>query len=110
MAWATYEDKLDPFIETINSLYAMRLCKDIRDDFDYEIRTTLYRDLVTAETIREIGSYLLRQEKWVLQPFRHTKAMIGERAYSVDPYTEKEVDALLEIAKLYSDEVKIRHV
>jgi pyruvate formate lyase activating enzyme len=97
------------------SLFLLRLQKDnsvaFGDvDFDYEARTTLYRPLVGESEIKYISGILRRNEKWVLQPFRYAKCMIGKEAYSVKPYTEEEMKQLLLLAKEYNDNVSIRYV
>jgi len=81
-----------------------------RKDFDYEIRTTLYPKFIDSAVIKEIGSILRRDDKWVLQQFRHTENMLDESCRNVSPYTDAEVDELVEIAKKYCDNVQLKCV
>jgi len=97
--------------EVLGSLDLLREEKtDKQYIFDYEVRTTLYRPLVGEKEIVEIGTTLKAEERWMLQPFRQAKYMIGEEAYFVEPYTDDEMQNLLELAKRYSDNVFIRYV
>jgi len=84
--------------------------KLIRDNFDYEIRTTLYPEFVNEETIEEIGGLIRPSEKWVLQQYRVTENMYNKEAKLVTPYTDEEVNNLLQIAKNYSQNVSLRNV
>lgn len=99
---------LSAWHDVINSLDLLQIHKS--NDFNYEIRTTLYRPLVGESEIREIGSELNKNEEWTLQPFRKAKNMIGEKAYLVDPYSEGEMESLLNIAKEYTDKASLRYV
>jgi pyruvate formate lyase activating enzyme len=97
--------------EIMNSIFLLRMEKNREKGFfDYEMRTTLYRPLVGKKEIEEIGSFLTKNEQWILQPFRQAKCMIGEAAYKIKPYTEEEMEELLKIAKKHSDNVFIQHV
>lgn len=84
--------------------------KDERDDFGFEIRTTLYPKYIDVQAIHEIGALLRKKDTWVLQQFRHAKNMLELDAYQTAPYTEHEVEELMKIAKEYSDNVTLRHV
>jgi len=81
-----------------------------REDFDFEVRTTLYPKYIDKDTIEEIGSVMRKEGTWVLQQFRHAKNMLNPKAYDVKPYTEKEVESLIKIAQKYSDNVKVKYV
>jgi len=81
-----------------------------REDFDYEFRTTLYPEYITKGSIEDIGKVLRKDDKWVLQQFRHAKNMLSPKAYEVEPYTKKEIESLVKIAKKYSDNVLVRYV
>ena len=83
---------------------------DQRDDFAFEVRTTLYPLHVDADAIREIGKGLRKDTRWRLQPFRHAKNMLSEIADDVEPYTKEQNEELLAIAKEYIDDVAIRYV
>jgi len=81
-----------------------------RADFDYEIRTTLFPSFVGKKTIRGIGSLIRKQDKWVLQQFRHSKNLLNEEAFSVTPYSDKEVEKIVGIAKSFCDNVSLKSV
>jgi len=84
--------------------------KKERDDFDYEVRTTLYPKYIDKEAMHEIGSVMRKDDTWVLQQFRHVKNMLDTIAYEVEPYSKEEVESLVKIAKEYSDNVRVRYV
>ena len=98
----------------LKSLYLIRMhqltTQLITKDFDYELRTTMYRPMVGESEIEEIGMLLRRDEKWILQPFRQAKCMIGDVAHEVEPYTEEEMGNLLKLARKYSDKAIVRYV
>jgi hypothetical protein len=49
-------------------------------------------------------------DKWVLQQFRHAKNMFSKDAYEVKPYSEKEIQRLLKIAKKITSKAELRYV
>ena len=89
-------------------------------DFNYKSKTVeiylinnkdnLGSYLTRFEEIELMARYLLRDEKWVLQPFRPTKCMLSEEASNIIPYTETELKDLHFVASHYSDNVSLRHV
>lgn len=81
-----------------------------RDDFDYEIRTTLYPKYIDKEAIKEIGTIIRGSDKWVLQQFRHANNMFSQDAYDVKPYTDEEAKDLLKIAKKITSKAELRYV
>lgn len=82
-----------------------------RNDFTYEVRTTLYPTYIKEEDMHKIGALLSGEEVWVLQCFRHAKNMLDAKAAeAVKPYTMEEVSAFEEIAKQYAKKVIIRYV
>jgi pyruvate formate lyase activating enzyme len=97
------------FSYVVNSLNILREQKTKRD-FNYEIRTTLYRPLVSTVELNDIGLVIKDGEKWVLQPFRKAKCMLSEESNYVIQYTDEEVDNLLSIARKYSNITLIRMV
>jgi len=97
-------------IDLIYSKCALTETKIAREDFDYEIRTTLYPEYIYKESIEDIGQILRKDDKWVFQQFRHTKNMLDPKAHEIEPYTEEEVKSLIKIAKNYSDNVLFRYV
>ena len=101
---------VDGVINMIQSRSILVNNKDDREDFDFEIRTTLYPKYVDEKTIAEMGGIFRKSDTWVLQQFRQAKHMLGSDAYDVEPYTQQEVTTLAEIAGKYSDNVKLRDV
>lgn len=98
------------FNEVMKSLSLLREIKLKNDSFDYEVRTTLYPPLVKEKEIKFIGEHLNVDEKWVLQPFRATKCMIGEEAYNAIAYGQKDMEKLFNIAEKYVSNVSLRNV
>jgi len=84
--------------------------KTKRDDFDYEIRTTLYPEFVNEYVMSEISSIISKKETWVLQNFRHAKNMFGKEAYDIEPYDDNKVKELIEIAKKATSNIILRDV
>jgi len=84
--------------------------KNKRNDFDYEIRTTLYPPFVTRKTINNIGGIIRKDDKWILQQFRHTDNMIDPIVININPYSEEEILELLNIARIYTQNVELRYV
>jgi pyruvate formate lyase activating enzyme len=79
-------------------------------DFDYEIRTTLYPPFINQESLKKIGKFINRQDKWFLQQFRCNKNMIDENCKNIQPYSDEQIEKLLSIAKEYCDNVFLRYV
>ncbi len=72
---------------------------------DFEFRTTLVRELHTAEDIRAIGSWLLGGEKFFLQKFVDSGDLLSG-GYSA--YTDAEMNELCEILKEYVPNASVR--
>ena len=81
-----------------------------REDFTFEVRTTLYPPYIKEEQVRNIGQMLNKKEKWVFQQFRHAKKMFDPECANIKPYTLEEVQVLVEIAKEYTEGVELRYV
>ena len=75
--------------------------KRYRPDFDYEIRTTLYPLFIDKNTINEIGGMLNKDDRWVLQQFRHSNNVLDESCRKIKPYNEEEVNMLFSEANKY---------
>jgi len=91
----------------------LRHDKSFRNDFDYEYRTTLYPGMVTLATLNGIlGTFSIqRDEKWVLQQFRHAQNMLDPKeAKKFSPYKPKEIEVFLDFARKYVDNVSLRYV
>jgi len=100
----------DEFSNVIRTLNLLRENVIDREDFDYEIRTTLYPKYINARVLKEIGFIIRPDEKWVLQQFRNTTTMLSNEACDVNPYTEEEVNILLKIAEEFTSKVKLKYV
>jgi len=81
-----------------------------RDDFDYELRTTLYPPFVNKKSLREIGKIIRKRDKWVLQQFRVADNMFSPKAYDVEPYDEDTVQEMLKIAQQFTSKAELRYV
>jgi len=81
-----------------------------RSNFEYEVRTTLFPPFIDKKAIRELGSALRFDTNWILQQFRHSENMLNKEAYDIEPYTEDEIKKLLEIAKRYCKNARLRYV
>jgi len=98
---------------SMNNLISRSLLSETklkRNDFDYEIRTTLFPPFVNKKTIHYIGGIIRADDTWVFQQFRHSKNMLDANCSKIKPYSEKEVEVLLKIAKEYTEKVFLRHV
>jgi pyruvate formate lyase activating enzyme len=92
------------------SLKFLREEKSNRLDFDFEIRTTLYKPIVSIDDLKNIGKYLDKNDKWVLQPFRKSKEMIDKNAYDSLNYNIDDFKIMKECCKKYCDNVILRDV
>ena len=101
--------KSNSFSKILESLSILREEKSKRN-FDYEVRTTLYRDYVGEEEIIKIGKLLNEDERWMLQPFRHAKNMISPNAYKILPYKDEELKSIFELARNIHKNTDMRYV
>lgn len=97
-------------INTLRSQSIIMDIKNIRDDFDYEIRTTLFPPFIDKESLSEIGVVIRKKDKWVLQQFRHSQNALDDSSKNIQPYTDEEVKELIAIAKKYCNNVRLRYV
>lgn len=82
-----------------------------RKDFDYEIRTTLYPVLIDEYSLMKIGERIVnRNDKWVLQQFRHAQNMLDPSCKNIKPYSDDIVERLIKAAEQYCDNVSLRFV
>lgn len=96
---------------TMNTKYQLSMEKKNRNDFNYEVRTTLYPTYIKENDIDRIGGIMNKSEIWVLQQFRHAKNMLSDiEAREVTPYSEEIVNQLAKKAEQYVDKVIIRYV
>jgi pyruvate formate lyase activating enzyme len=80
-----------------------------RPNFGYEIRTTLFPPFIDKKSLRELGGIIKKDEKWVLQQYRVASKMFKPNE-DVTPYTQEELEELLDIAKEFSNHVSLRFV
>lgn len=79
----------------------------ITSGIDYEFRTTLAPTYTSPEDIHNIGKTIKGAEKWFLQKYKNQKTLdlkYGEIA----PYSNQENQKLLDIAKTYIPNAKLR--
>jgi pyruvate formate lyase activating enzyme len=117
--WETYDrllpshiklDVTNPYINVLRSQSILATEKNQRKDFDYEIRTTLYPSFVDKKSLESIGNLIRKEDKWVLQQFRHAEDMLDKKCNEVDPYGIDDTKEMLKIAKGYSDKAILRYV
>ena len=72
---------------------------------DYEFRTTVVRELHTAEDIRTIGEWLKGAKRWFLQQFVDSGDLVGCGCSSLTP---SELQTFARIAEPYFGSVAIR--
>jgi len=101
---------LDGFTNAITSKSILNEARQKRQDFDYEIRTTLYSPFIDINNLKEIASVMKKDERWVLQQYRLAKNMLDASANNVMPYDNDNLNEFLSIAKQFVDDVSIRYV
>lgn len=74
---------------------------------DYEFRTTVVPTLLSKKDIVEIAKYLGNVKKYVLQQFR-PKDAFDPKLRKVEPYSKDELKEMMEGAKKYTPNMKIR--
>jgi pyruvate formate lyase activating enzyme len=99
-----YENALVDITETRMILEEER---SKRENFNYEIRTTLYPPFINKEDIEQIGN---RYDTWVLQQFRHDKSMLDPKCFDIKPYNNEEIEELVKIAKRFCSNVHLKYV
>lgn len=103
-----HDDSFSRMIQSKCMLYKER-CD--RDDFQYEVRTTLYPEFFNIDSVSKIAGIIRPDEHWVFQQFRHAKNMLNhEEALSVKPYTEDHVKEIVQEAEKHCDNVHVRYV
>ncbi len=77
----------------------------LSSDCDFEFRTTVVKELHTPEDMEEIGKMIKGTKKYYLQNFVDSGDIISE---GMHPLEEKEMEILLNTARKYIPEAKIR--
>jgi pyruvate-formate lyase-activating enzyme len=98
------------YMNVMASWLILRKEKKDREEFNYEIRTTLFKPFVNKSVLKDIGRYMGTDEKWVLQQFRIVSGMPSEKAKKIKPYSEEELNSLLIIAQKFCKNTSIRYV
>jgi len=94
------KDGLSKVLESISLIRKLNLL--------YEIRTTLYPPF-----FRHVSSFkniLRKEDKWVLQQFRHVKNMLNKKCHYVEPYDDEMVRDIVYEAQTFIDNVVLRCV
>jgi pyruvate formate lyase activating enzyme len=76
---------------------------------DYEFRTTIVPTLVNKKEIKKIGQWLKGSKVFALQQFRIEKTL-DPFWQKIEPYSEKELRELTEVARPYFQEVELRGI
>lgn len=87
------------FLEVMESLLVIGREKKKRSEFNFEVRTTLYPPFVNKEDIVSIANIINKDSKWVLQQFRLAKNRLDKN--EIKPYSDEQVDELLQISRKY---------
>lgn len=98
------------YMKVLSSWLILREEQKLRPEFDYEIRTTLYRPFVTKEVLIEMSNLFHPNEKWVLQQFRIVDNMPSKDAEKAKIYSEKELNSILESIIKTVPNTSIRYV
>lgn len=85
--------------------------KKEREDFDFEVRTTIYPEYFSFDTIKNFSKFVDIGDTWVLQQFRHAKNMLYQKeAESVTPYSHEDMENMLIEAKKICPNTYLRYV
>jgi len=99
------------FVKALVSKALLEDRKEINDNFDFEIRTTLYPEYIDERAINTIGRTIKNNNRWVLQQYRPTKFLYDMSVtQGVEPYTHEELQELLTIARKHTKEAHLRYV
>ena len=79
-----------------------------RDDFDYEIRTTIVPKFVNEQTISEISGIIAKGEKWVLQKFRRTPDVSDEAGE--EDVSDENILKIADVVRKNGKEVEVRYI
>lgn len=97
-----------PILKTLNVL---RYIKKEDNEFDYEVRTTLFPLYVNEDVLISIGRHLHLYERWVLQKFRIAPNMLRFKDIeNVRAYSDEECESLFSTAKRFTTNCIMRDV
>ena len=87
--------------------------KSDNENFNYEIRTTLYPEFFQKlSEIDKIASKfnIQKNERWVFQQFRVAKNMLCADAEKWKPFDDKKLEEIMSVARKYSNHVSLKFV
>ncbi len=74
----------------------------------YEFRTTLVPDIIVKDDLGKIGEQIKGAEKWFLQAFINHTSLLDNEWSKKQPFTDKEMEEMLEVAKKYVKSAGLR--
>jgi len=80
----------------------------INSDVDYEFRTTVVPTIHSWDDIRNIAETVKGCKRYVLQNLKSEVKMINPEFHNLKPFSREEMEKLLEAAKTYVKNAKIR--
>jgi len=98
------------FVLLKESLTDIRAAAKKRDNFTYELRTTMYRPFINPDNVSQFASVVRREDRWVLQHFRNNIPLLEKDAYKVEPLSEEEVAMVVQSAHNFCSNVGERYV
>ena len=75
---------------------------------DYEFRTTVVKGLHTEESIGELACWIAGAKRYYLQAFKDSGNLLSPE--NLRPFSEKEMNELLEITKAYIPHAQLRGI
>lgn len=78
-----------------------------REDFDYEFRTTVCKELLSIKDILEMGKSLQGSKRYILQNFRDTKTVLGGHG-QFTPYKKETLEEVRQELKGYFEFFNMR--
>ena len=108
----TSPSKYKDLIPLSPSDFEERLTKTLKIAFsmpldNLEIRTVLVPSLVVHEDLKNIASFLPEKCKWFLSRFKSGNCL-DEHFNTIAPYSQTEIDLLVEYAKRFISDAKLR--
>ncbi|MBW2978475.1 anaerobic ribonucleoside-triphosphate reductase activating protein [Candidatus Woesearchaeota archaeon] len=76
----------------------------------YEFRTTAVPGLLKKEDFLKIGQWLKGSERFCIQQFRNTRALINESLKNVQPYSQKELEEFSDTVRPYFEAIEIKNI
>ena len=98
------------FVNRVRSQALLAEEKMHRENFDYELRTTLYPPFIDGKVLKELGQIVREGDKWILQQFRVANNMLSPEAYKVKPYDERMLQEMLKIAQGFTSKAELKYV